>query len=102
MIKLKLTGQFVSLLSESKPEIPSETSAKFPESPVLLFSFTGEKGVFTVENAAGLNLSVFLQKLGVDNTGVKYTALVNNSRSSKDYMLLDSDYVLVMPLLAGG
>ena len=79
MINVKLTGQFVKLA-------PAES----------------EKGEFTAKFEAGLTLSALLERFGVAATGVKYTALVNNSRKPADYVLADSDSVTVMPLLAGG
>ena len=79
MISVKLTGQFMKLAPEGS-----------------------EKGVFKVDYSAGTTLSELLARYGVDCTGVKYTALVNNGRKQADYVLEDSDSVTVMPLLAGG
>jgi len=78
-MQIKLTGQFAKLAPEGS-----------------------EKGVFTVENGEGVTLSALMKKLGVDESGVKYTVLVNNARKPGDYVLNDSDSVTVMPLLAGG
>ena len=61
-----------------------------------------DKGVYTAAGAAGMTLSAFLKEAGVEGTGIKYTALVNNSRKSSDYVLCDCDSLTVMPLLAGG
>jgi len=79
MIKVKLTGQFIKLA-------PADS----------------EKGVFAFKNEAGMTLSALVKQLGVETSGVKYTALVNNERKPGDYPLKDSDSVTVMPLLAGG
>ena len=78
-VNVKLTGQFIKLAPEGS-----------------------DKGVFSSESEAGTTLSALLKQLGVDDTGVKYTALVNNERKPAEYVLEDSDSVTVMPLLAGG
>ena len=79
MINVKLTGQFIKLAPAGS-----------------------ERGMFTVGNETDMTLSALLKQLGVDATGVKFTALVNNARKPADYVLEDSDSVTVMPLLAGG
>ena len=79
MINVKLTGQFIKLAPAGS-----------------------EKGVFAFKNEAGMTLSALIKQLGVEDSGVKYTALVNNTRKPGDYQLSDSDTVTVMPLLAGG
>ena len=79
MINVKLTGQFMKLAPEGS-----------------------EKGVFAAVYTSDMTLSAFLAQLGVDDTHVNYTVLVNNSRKSRDYVLEDSDSITVMPLLAGG
>ena len=78
-VSVKLTGQFIKLAPEGS-----------------------EKGVFSAEYGAGTTLSALLRQLGVEGTGVKHVALVNNGRKPADYVLSDSDAVTVMPLLAGG
>ena len=79
MVNIKLTGQFISLAPAGS-----------------------EKGAFASEYEAGVTLSALLKRLGVEDAGVKYTALVNNSRKPGDYLLNDLDSITVMPLLAGG
>ena len=79
MINIKLTGQFMKL------------------APV-----GSEKGVFTAEYEAGMTLSALLKRLGLEDASVKYVALVNNARKPEGYVLMDSDSITVMPLLAGG
>jgi molybdopterin converting factor small subunit len=79
MIKIKLTGEFSKL------------------APV-----GNDKGLFAIEYEEGLSLGALLQRLGVAAAGVNYTALVNNSRKTPDYLMQDGDSIIVMPLLAGG
>ena len=79
MVNIKLTGQFIKLAPAGS-----------------------EKGVFAVDYRADMTLSSLLKSLGVDEAGVKYTALVNNARKSGDYPLNDLDSITVMLLLAGG
>ena len=78
MISVKLTGQFKDLAPEG-----------------------GDNGLFSAD-CQGLPLGELLASMGVDDTGVKYTVMVNNSRVQKSYALQDGDSVIVMPLLAGG
>ena len=79
MIQVKLTGAFVKLA-------PAEN----------------DKGAFTMEYEQDLTISGLITRLGVPGLGVKYSVLINNSRKPEDYILCDSDTVLIMPLMAGG
>ena len=79
MINVKLTGPFVNLAPEGS-----------------------EKGEFTVEHRAGTTLSALLMQIGMDSADVKHKAFVNNERKPTDYVLEDSDSIIVMPLLSGG
>jgi sulfur carrier protein ThiS len=79
MIHIKLTGEFIKLA-------PSDS----------------EKGMFDVEFETGMTLSALVDRLGIKDTGIKYTVLVNKARKSADYVFSDSDSITVMPLLAGG
>ena len=79
MIKVKLTGDFQKLAPAGS-----------------------EKGLFSVEYEAGLTLIELLTRLGVEDSGLKYTALVDNTRKVKGYVLQDEESIIVMPLLAGG
>ena len=79
MIMVRLTGDFQKLAPEGS-----------------------EKGLFSVGYEENLTLTKLLAGLGVDDAGVKYTALVDNTRKQKDYVLKDGESIIVMPLLAGG
>jgi molybdopterin converting factor small subunit len=79
MIHVKLTGEFIKLA---------------PEGNV--------KGTFDMEHESDLPVSKLVTDLGVKDLGIKYSVMVNNSRKPEDYVLSDSDTVLIIPLLAGG
>ncbi|MCL1812067.1 MAG: hypothetical protein FWG29_00945 [Treponema sp.] len=79
MIHVKLTGEFIKLA---------------PEENV--------KGAFDMDYVSGLPVSKLVTELGVKDLGIKYSVMVNNSRKPEDYVLSDSDTVLIIPLLAGG
>ena len=79
MIHVKLTGEFIKLA---------------PEGNV--------KGSFDMDCESGLTVSRLAMDLGVKSSGIKYSVMVNNSRKPEDYVLSDSDSVLILPLLAGG
>ena len=79
MIHVKLTGEFVKLA-------PAENT----------------KGSFDIEYEIGLPISRLITRLGVKEQGIKYSVMVNNSRKPEDYVLNDSDTLLIIPLLAGG
>ena len=79
MIHVKLTGEFIKLA---------------PEGNV--------KGAFDMDYENGLPVSRLVTDLGVKDLGIKYSVMVNNSRKPEDYVLSDSDTVLILPLLAGG
>ena len=79
MIHVKLTGGFIKLAPEKN-----------------------EKGAFDIEFESGFTISQLLTRFGVKDLGIKYSVMVNNSRKTEDYVLNDSDSVLIMPLLAGG
>jgi len=78
-LNVKLTGQFMKLA-------PADS----------------DKGAFAASYPAGITLCELTRQLGVEGAGVKYTALVNNTRKGADYTLCESDSVTIMPLLAGG
>ena len=61
-----------------------------------------EKGSFDTEYRSGLTISGLVTELGVRERGIKYSVMVNNSRKPEDYVICDSDTVLIIPLLAGG
>ena len=79
MIHVKLTGQFIKLAPEGN-----------------------NKGFFNTDYESGLTISRLIQRLGVKELRINYSVLVNNTRKPDDYVLSDSDTVLVIPLLAGG
>jgi molybdopterin converting factor small subunit len=79
MIQVQLTGEFAKL------------------SPA-----GSEKGSFDTEFEPGLTISQLVTRLGVRENGRKYSVMVNNSRKPEDYVICDSDTVLIIPLLAGG
>jgi len=79
MIHVKLTGAFTKL------------------APAV-----NEKGAFDLDYETGLTVSGLLARYNVKGQGLKYSVMVNNSRKPEDYVLCDSDSVLIMPLLAGG
>jgi len=79
MIQVKLTGEFTKLAPEGS-----------------------EKGTFNINYESGLTISQLVTRLGVREKGLKYSVMVNNARKSEDYVLSDSDSVLILPLLAGG
>ena len=61
-----------------------------------------EKGAFDTEYEAGLTILQLVTRLGVREKGIRYSVMVNTSRKPEDYVLCDSDTVLIIPLLAGG
>ena len=79
MIHVKLTGEFIKLA-------PAENV----------------KGSFDFDFESGLTLARLIVCLGVKNLNIKYSVMVNNSRKPEDYVINDSDSVLIIPLLAGG
>ena len=79
MINVKLTGQFINLAPEGS-----------------------DKGLFTVPHTVDMTLSALIAQIGIKDTGLNYTVFVNNDRKPEDYVLEDSDSIMVMPLLAGG
>jgi molybdopterin converting factor small subunit len=79
MIHVKLTGEFAKLAPEGN-----------------------DKGSFDIEYEDGVTLSRLVTRFGVKERGIKYSVMVNNSRKPEDYVLNDSDSVLIIPLLAGG
>ena len=79
MIHVKFTGEFAKLA-------PAEN----------------DKGSFDLEYESGLTISHLVTRFGIKDKGIKYSVMVNNSRSKEDYVLNDLDSVLIIPLLAGG
>ena len=79
MIHVKLTGEFAKLAQEGN-----------------------EKGSFDIEYEGDLTVSRLVTRLGVKEKGIKYSVMVNNSRKPEDYVLNDTDTLLIIPLLAGG
>jgi molybdopterin converting factor small subunit len=79
MIHVKLTGEFAKLA-------PAEN----------------DKGSFDIEHESGLTVLQLVTRFGIKERGIKYSVMVNNSRKPEDYILSDSDSLLIIPLLAGG
>ena len=79
MISVKLTGPFVNLAPMGS-----------------------NKGEFSVEHRAGTTLSALLTEIGMNSGDAKHKVFVNNERKPADYVLEDSDSIIVMPLLSGG
>ena len=79
MVHVKFTGEFAKL---APPE--------------------NDKGSFDIEYESGLTISQLITRFGIKDRGIKYSVMVNNSRKPEDYVLNDSDSLLIIPLLAGG
>ena len=79
MIHVKLTGEFAKLAPEGN-----------------------DKGSFDIEYESGITISQLLERFAVKERGIKYSVMVNNSRKPEDYVMVDSDSLLIIPLLAGG
>ena len=61
-----------------------------------------ENGPFRLEFSEGMTQAALIESLGIDGMGIRYMVLVNNSRKTNEYVLNDSDSVIIMPLLVGG
>ena len=61
-----------------------------------------ENGSFRIEISEGMTPAALIESLGVDRMEIRYIVLVNNSRKTDEYVLNDSDSVIIMPLLVGG
>ncbi len=66
-------------------------------------SSADSEGFMTIgERPEGLTIEEVLAMTSLSDTNVRYSVLVNGAKKQKDYVLLDGDVIIVMPLLTGG